>query len=148
MDKCERTKSKKLEKLGTEKEREDGLRKELNGENIVKSKEKREELGLKTRVDDRQTRRTRKRVRKRNNKKSNQKRKERRKREFEQFRESMKDVSRRAMEEMINVKDTTGYDFSDSDLLLFGKGQKFVPTPELVNLVKKNMKISLNLVVS
>ena len=132
-DKCERTKSKKLEKLRTEKEREDGLKKELNGEDIMKSKEKRKELGLKTRVDDRKTRRTRKRVRKRNNKKSNQKRKERRKREIEQFRESMKDVSRRTAEEMINVKD-----FSESDLLLFGKGQKFVPTPKRVDLVKKH----------
>ena len=54
-DKCERTKSKKLEKLRTEKEREDGLKKELNGEDIMKSKEKRKELGLKTRVDDRKT---------------------------------------------------------------------------------------------
>ena len=69
-DKCERTKSKKLKKLRTEKEREDGLRKELNGEDIMKSKKKRKELGLKTRVDDRQTRRTRKRVRKRNNRKA------------------------------------------------------------------------------
>ena len=95
-------------------------------------------MGLKTIVDDRQTRRTRKRVRERNNKKRNQKRKERRKREFEQFRESMKDVSRRTAEELINVKDTTGYDFSESDLLLFGKGQKFVPTPIRVDLVKKH----------
>ena len=71
------------------------------------------------------------------NKKSNQKRKERRKREFEQFRESMKDVSRRTVEEMINVKDTSGYDFSESDLLLFGKRQKFLPTPKRVDLVKK-----------
>ena len=68
-------------------EREDGLRNELNGEDMVKGKEERKELGVKTRTDDRQTRRTRKRVCKRNNKKSNQKRKERRKREFEQFRE-------------------------------------------------------------
>ena len=105
-----------MEKLRTEQEREDGLRKELNGEDIVKSKEKRKELGLKIREDDRQARRTRKRVRKRNNNKSNQKRKERRKTEFEQFRESMKDVLRRRAEEMINVKDTTGYDFSESDL--------------------------------
>ena len=67
----------------------------------MKSKEKRKELGLKTRIDDRQTR---KRVRKRNNKKSNQKRKERRKRDFEQFRESMKDVSRRTAEEMIKCQ--------------------------------------------
>ena len=44
-------------------EREDGLRNELNGEDIVKSKEERKELGVKTRTDDRQTRRTRKRVR-------------------------------------------------------------------------------------
>ena len=134
--KCERTKSKKLEKLRTEKEREDGLKKELNGEDIMKSKEKRKELGLKTRVDDRQTRRTRKRVRKRNNKKSNQKRKERRKRECEQFKESMKDASRRTAEKMINVKDTTGYDFSESDFLLFGERQKFAPTPKRVDLVK------------
>ena len=94
-------------------------------------------MGVKTRNDDRQTRRTRKRVRKRNNKKSNQKRKEMRKREFEPFRESMKDVSRRTAEEIINVNDTTGYGFSESDMLLFGKGQKFVPTPKRVDLVKK-----------
>ena len=78
------------------------------------------------------------RVRKRNNKKSNQKKKERRKREFEQFRESMKDVSSRMVEEMMNVKDMTGYDFSESDLLQFGTGQKFVPTSKRVDLVKKN----------
>ena len=40
-DKCERTKSKKLEKLRTEKKREDGLKKELSGKDIMKSKEKR-----------------------------------------------------------------------------------------------------------
>ena len=57
----------------------------------------------------------------------------------------MKDVSRRTVEEIINMKDTTGYDFSASDLLLFGKGQKFVHTPKRVDFVKKNMKISLNL---
>ena len=135
-DKCEKTKSRKMERLRREKEREDELRKKLNIEDIVKSKEERRETGVKTRKNDRQTRRTRKRVRKRNNKKSNQKRKERRKREFEQFRESVKDVPRRTAEEMINVKDTTDYGFSESDLLLFGKGHKFVPTPKRVDLVK------------
>ena len=49
----------------------------------------------------------------------------------------MKDVSRRTVEEMINVKDTTGYGFSESDMLLFGKGQKFVSTPKCVDLVNK-----------
>ena len=39
----------------------------------------------------------------------------------------MKNVSRRTAEEMINVKDTTGYDFSESDSLLFGKRPKFSP---------------------
>ena len=45
-DKCERTKSRKLERLRREKEREDALRKELNGEDLVKSKEERREMGL------------------------------------------------------------------------------------------------------
>ena len=48
--KCERTKSRNLEKLRREKERKDGLRNELNGEDMVKSKEVRKELGVKTKV--------------------------------------------------------------------------------------------------
>ena len=51
MDKCERTKGRKLERLRREKEKEDGLRNELNGEDIVKSKEERKELRVKTRTD-------------------------------------------------------------------------------------------------
>ena len=49
MNKCERTKSRKLERLRRQKEREDELRNELNGEDIVKSKKERRKLGVKTR---------------------------------------------------------------------------------------------------
>ena len=46
---------------------------------------------------------------------------------------------------MINIKDRTDYQFSDSDIDLCGKGQTFVPKPMRIDLIKR-MWISLALV--
>ena len=50
----------------------------------------------------------------------------------------MNNVSRRKPVEMINIKDRTDYQFSDSDIDLCGKGQKFVPQPMRIDSIKKH----------
>ena len=50
----------------------------------------------------------------------------------------MDNVSRRKPVGMINIKDRTDYQFSDSDIDLCGKGQKFVPQPMRIDLIKKH----------
>ena len=50
----------------------------------------------------------------------------------------MGEVKRRAPQEMINIKDRTGYQLTDSDTSLCAKGQKFVPMPMRVDLIKKH----------
>ena len=50
----------------------------------------------------------------------------------------MANVNRRTPGEMINIKDRTDYQFSDSDISLCGKGQKFVPIPIRTDLIKKH----------
>ena len=76
----------------------------------------------------------RKRIKKTNNKKKGEKRKA----EYREFVEKMDNVSRRKPVEMVNIKDRTDYQFSDSDIDLCGKGQKFVPQPMRIDLIKKH----------
>ena len=47
-------------------------------------------------------------------------------------------VKRRTPQEMINIKDRTGYQLTDSDISFCGKGQKFVPMRMRVDLIKKH----------
>ena len=63
---------------------------------------------------------------------------EKRKAKYREFVEKMDNVSRRKPVEMINIKDRTDYQFSDSDIDLCGKGQKFVPQPMRIDLIKKH----------
>ena len=50
----------------------------------------------------------------------------------------MDNVNRRTPGEMINIKDRTDYQFSDSDISLCGKGKKFVPKRMRIDLTKKH----------
>ena len=84
------------------------------------------------------SRRKRNSHRKRIKKTNNKRRGEKRKAEYRDFFEKMDNVSRRKPVEMINIKDRTDYQFSDSNIDLCGKGQKFVPKPMRIDLIKKH----------
>ena len=84
------------------------------------------------------TRRKRNSHRKRIKKTNNKRRGEKRKAEYREFVAKMDNVSRRKPVEMINIKDRTDYQFSDSDIDLCGKGQKFVPKPIRIDLIRKH----------
>ena len=130
-------KDKKLTRLREEKQREGDYDVDLidlnnDIENSKKSlKDFRKRNGGKTR---RKRNSHRKRIKKTNNKRRGEKRKA----EYREFVEKMDNVSRRKPVEMVNIKDRTDYQFSDSDIDLCGKGQKFVPQPMRIDLIKKH----------
>ena len=60
------------------------------------------------------------------------------KEQYRDFISKMGGVKRRTPQEMINIKDRTGYQLTDSNISLWVKGQKFVPMPMRVDLIKKH----------
>ena len=64
---------------------------------------------------------------------------ERKKREqYRDFISKMEEVEGRTPQEMINIKDRTGYQFADSDISLCGKGQKFLSMAMRVDFIEKH----------
>ena len=129
-------KDKKLTRLREEKQREGDYDVDLIDLNIDIENSKKSSKDFRKRNGGK-TRRKRNSHRKRIKTTNNKRRGEKRKAEYREFVEKMDNVSRRKPVEMTNIKDRTDYQFSDSDIDLCGKGQKFVPKPMRIDLIKK-----------